>query len=107
MIRWNILVQINTTNCFANGDIVQLESICQTSIPYTLYVSLFEVDRSKEMTVHIFVYAVLIICAILLVGVAFHCKKIRNVARTEIEKKIASLKKKKNKMMPIWLSNLW
>jgi predicted small metal-binding protein len=96
MVRWNILAEVNTSSCFANGEVEQLESICQYSIPFTYYVSLFEVDSSKELTVNIFVYVVLIACGLLLLGCAFHCKSIRARALKEVQKKIESLKKKKN-----------
>lgn len=94
-MRWSLLVEVNTTNCFGNGEIEQLQSICQYNIPFTYYVSLFEVDSSKELTVHIFVYVVLIACGLLLLGCIFHCKSIRAKAVREIQKKMEALKRKK------------
>lgn len=95
-MRWNLLVEINTTNCPGNGEIEQLQSICQYSIPFTYYVSLFEVDSSKQLTVHIFVYVVLIAIGLLLLGCIFHCKSLRARALREIQKKMEALKKKKD-----------
>ena len=69
-------------------------------MPFTYYVSLFEVDSSKELTVNIFVYIVLAACMLLLFGCAFHCKSIRARATAEIRKKIEAMKKKKS-MKPI------
>lgn len=89
MIRWNVLVVINTTSCVANGDIEQLSSICSIAIPYTMYVSFFEIDSSRSLLATVLVLVVMAIVVIVLLGCIFKCKAARNRAVQEIRKRLA------------------
>jgi hypothetical protein len=99
MIRWNVLVVINTTSCLANGDIEQLSSICSIAIPYTMYVSFFEIDSSKSLTATIIVFVIMAIVVIVLIGCVFQCKAARNRAIRDIKNRLAQLTKKKSKVV--------
>jgi hypothetical protein len=93
MIRWNVLVIVNTTSCLANGDIEQLQSICSIAIPYTMYVSLFEIDEKKSSTVTIIVVGMLAITFLLLLICFSYCKEGRKRAFQEIRDKLAKMTK--------------
>ena len=80
-VKWSLLVQLNTSSCFSNGDIEQLQSICRVGIPFTFYTSMFEVDTSKSLTVHLVTYALMAVMVLVLLGCAFHCRGLRAKAK--------------------------
>ena len=99
-VKWSLLVQINTSSCFSNGEIEQLQSICKVGIPYTFYTSMFEVDSSKSLTVRLVAYAILAVVALVLLGCAFHCRGLRAKATAELQRRLEKLKRNKE-MKPI------
>lgn len=70
-VRSSILLAINVTSCPENGDFQQLNSICEVLIPYTIYVSILELEKSKGLTVKIVVFAFMFIIVLLILGCAF------------------------------------
>lgn len=92
-IRWNILVEVNTTSCIANGYWEQLESICSYRIPFTLYASLIEVDAKNHTTIVVTAVLLLIALAILIIGSGFYCKTNIQRAANLIRKRIIEAKK--------------
>jgi hypothetical protein len=94
-IRWNLLVEINTSSCLANGDWEQLESICSYEIPFTLYASVLEVEASKHSTIVATTLIILLAVVILFIGGALYCRNNLRKAGNELKKKLAALKQKK------------
>ena len=93
-VKWSLLVELNTSSCFSNGDVEQLQSICRVGIPYTFYVSMFEVDSTKSLTVHLVAYAILAVVMLVLLGCAFHCRGLRAKATVELQRRLEKLKNK-------------
>lgn len=93
--EFNILVELNTSSCIANGDEQQLQSICTHYIPFNLYASLVEVDATNHKTIVATILLLLLALAIVVVGCGFYCKTDIEKAGGEIKKKIEALKKKK------------
>lgn len=73
-VRLNILVELNTSSCLANGDWEQLESICTYRLPFNLYASLVEVDAANHLTILATVVLLLLAVAIVVVGCGLYCR---------------------------------
>lgn len=95
-VRWNILVELNTSSCLANGDWEQLQSICNYLIPMSLYASLVEVDEANHTTIVATVVLLLLAVGIVVVGCGLYCKTNLQKAAAEVRKRIAALKKQKS-----------
>ena len=94
-IRWNILVELNTSSCLANGDWEQLESICQYRIPFSLYAGVVEIDAANHTTIVATVLLLLLATAILLVGCGLYCNVSIQKAKGVIQAKLSALSRKK------------
>jgi hypothetical protein len=99
--EFNILVEFNTSSCVANGDWEQLESICTYYLPFNIYASLVEVDAANHKTIVATVLLLLLAILILVVGCGLYCRGNIERAKFEIQKKLASLKKKQPGHKPI------
>jgi hypothetical protein len=99
-IRWNILVELNSSSCLANGDWEQLESICNYLIPMGLYASLVEVDEANHATIVATVILLLMAVGIVVVGCGLYCKTNLQRAGAEVKRRLATLRKQKE-MKPI------
>jgi len=91
----NILVELNTSSCVANGEWQQLQSICTYYFPFNVYASLVEVDAANHKTIVATVLLLLLAIAILVVGCGFYCRTNMEKAAAEIKKKIEALKNRK------------
>lgn len=94
-IRWNVLVEINSSSCIANGDWEQLESICTYEIPFTLYASLLEVNATNHGTIVATLLIVMLSLLIVVVGCGLYCRNNLKRAKAQIERKLSKLKKSK------------
>lgn len=100
-VRWNFLVELNTTSCLGNGDWEQLQSICSYLMPLTFYASLIEVEETNHTTIVATVILLLLAIAIMVVGCGLYCKTNLQRAVAEVRKKIAALQKKNKEMKPL------